>query len=117
MLTGATREGECKGMADRIISMREMLKSRLETLGSTRDWSHVTKQIGMFCFTVWPRAPGKVPCGLTRHVQGLSKEQVSKMITEHHVYMTGDGRISVAGLTEANIEHVARSMHAVTEAD
>ena len=56
-----------KGMADRILDMRGLLKSELEKqgkkrnckqcyvhfflLGSTRDWSHVTKQIGMFCYS------------------------------------------------------------------
>jgi len=38
-------------MADRIISMRTQLRRRLGELGSKRDWSHVTNQIGMFCFT------------------------------------------------------------------
>ena len=38
-------------MADRIITMREQLVENLADLGSTRDWSHVTNQIGMFCFS------------------------------------------------------------------
>ena len=37
---------ECKAMADRIIAMRQALKSGLEDAGSTKDWSHVTSQIG-----------------------------------------------------------------------
>jgi aspartate aminotransferase, mitochondrial len=43
--------GEVKGMADRIITMRALLKENLEQLGSKRDWSHITSQIGMFAFT------------------------------------------------------------------
>jgi aspartate aminotransferase, mitochondrial len=43
--------GEVKGMADRIIKMRALLKDNLEKLGSKRDWSHITSQIGMFAFT------------------------------------------------------------------
>ena len=50
----------------------------------------------MFCFT------------------GLQPEQVEKLISEHHVYLTKDGRISMAGVTPHNIEHLARSIHAVT---
>ena len=38
-------------MADRIIAMRTQLKECLKKEGSTRDWSHITDQIGMFCFT------------------------------------------------------------------
>lgn len=43
--------GEVKGMADRIITMRALLKENLEKLGSKRDWNHITSQIGMFAYT------------------------------------------------------------------
>lgn len=42
---------EVKGMADRIITMRALLKKHLEELGSKHDWSHITSQIGMFAYT------------------------------------------------------------------
>ena len=42
---------DVKGMADRIISMRTQLKDNLAKEGSIKDWSHITDQIGMFCFT------------------------------------------------------------------
>ena len=38
--------GEVKGMADRIITMRALLKKNLEDLGSKHDWSHITSQVG-----------------------------------------------------------------------
>lgn len=75
-------------MADRIISMRDALKGNLEKLGSSHDWSHITKQIGMFCYT------------------GLSPEQVDRLAKEHSVYGTRDGRISIAGVTTGNVEYV-----------
>ena len=37
--------GEVKGMADRIISMRALLKENLEKLGSKHEWSHITSQV------------------------------------------------------------------------
>lgn len=43
--------GEVKGMADRIIEMRSLLRKNLEELGSKHDWSHITSQIGMFAYT------------------------------------------------------------------
>ena len=43
--------GEVKDMADRIITMRALLKENLEKLGSKHDWSHITSQIGMFAYT------------------------------------------------------------------
>jgi aspartate aminotransferase len=39
--------GEVKGMADRIISMRALLRKHLEELGSKHDWSHVTSQVSL----------------------------------------------------------------------
>lgn len=56
--------GEGKGMADRIIKMRALLKENLEKLGSGRDWSHITNQIGMFAYT------------------GLKPEQMDKLAKE-----------------------------------
>lgn len=88
---------EVKLMADRIIAMRSALKAELERLGSARDWSHITDQIGMFCFT------------------GLKPEQVECLTKEHHVYLTKDGRISIAGITPANVAYLANAMHAVTK--
>lgn len=87
---------EVKGMADRIISVRNKLKHLLANEGSTRNWEHITDQIGMFCYT------------------GLNKDQVKKLIEEHSVYLTNDGRISMAGVTERNVGYLASAIHKVT---
>ena len=42
---------ELKGMADRIIGMRSRLRESLAREGSSKNWQHITDQIGMFCFT------------------------------------------------------------------
>ena len=88
---------ECRQMALRIADMRQVLKDALQKAGSTRDWSHITDQIGMFCFS------------------GLTPEQVERMVNEFHIYMTKDGRISMAGVNSKNVEYIAQSMHAVTK--
>ncbi|KAJ1869249.1 Aspartate aminotransferase, cytoplasmic [Coemansia sp. RSA 990] len=82
-------------MSSRIMEMRKLLRARLEELRTPGDWSHVTSQIGMFSFT------------------GLTTEQVQKLRAQYHLYMTDDGRISVAGLNTANIDHVAMAIDAV----
>ena len=87
---------EVKQMADRIIAMRSMLVGALHDAGSLHDWSHITKQIGMFSFT------------------GLTPKQVERLREEYHVYMTGDGRISMAGITSKNVKYLAESIHAVS---
>ncbi|XP_033105112.1 aspartate aminotransferase, mitochondrial-like [Anneissia japonica] len=88
---------DVKHMADRIINMREMLVANLKKEGSTLDWSHVTDQIGMFCFT------------------GLKPEQVERITKEFSVYLTKDGRISVAGISSSNNAYLAHAIHQVTK--
>jgi len=46
---------------------------------------------------------------------GLSPTQSDTMVKKHHIYMTSNGRISVAGLTKANVEYVAKCMKDVVD--
>ncbi|KAL8149230.1 hypothetical protein AgCh_006295 [Apium graveolens] len=85
---------ELKAMADRIICMRKELFDALQAKGTPGDWSHIVKQIGMFTFT------------------GLNSEQVTFMTNEYHIYMTTDGRISMAGLSSRTVPHLADAIHA-----
>jgi aspartate aminotransferase len=87
--------GEVKEMADRIITMRALLKDNLEKLGSAHDWSHITSQIGMFAYT------------------GLEAEQMDRLAREYSVYATRDGRISVAGITSDNVGRLAEAIFKV----
>ncbi|XP_039279683.1 aspartate aminotransferase, mitochondrial [Nilaparvata lugens] len=88
---------EVKGMADRIIGMRTALKDNLKKCGSQKDWSHITDQIGMFCFT------------------GLKPEQVERLTKDFSIYLTKDGRISMAGVTTGNVKYLAEAMYEVTK--
>jgi len=88
---------EVKLMADRIINMRVQLVANLKALGSTRDWSHITNQIGMFCYS------------------GLTPEQVDRLRDEFHIYMTSNGRISMAGVFSSKVAYLAQGIHAVTK--
>ena len=113
---------ETKLMADRIKSMSTLqsptlpntlgsrLKEGLQNAGSKRDWSHITSQIGgallvcvlltfpgMFCYS------------------GLTADQVQKLKEKHHLYLTKDGRISMAGVTIGNVEYIANAIVDVTQ--
>lgn len=88
---------EMKLMSGRIMEMRTGLKEGLIKEGSTRDWSHITDQIGMFCYS------------------GMSPEQVERLKNEFAIYMTKDGRISMVSLTPLNLGYVAKAMHEVTK--
>jgi len=46
---------------------------------------------------------------------GLSKEMVDQLRTEYAIYLTADGRISIAGLNTSNIDYIADAFHNVTK--
>lgn len=81
---------EMEHMAGRIKSVRQKLYDSLSAKDkSEKDWSFILKQIGMFSFT------------------GLNKAQSDNMTNKWHIYMTKDGRISLAGLSSAKCEYLA----------
>ncbi|KAI9760271.1 MAG: hypothetical protein M4579_001785 [Chaenotheca gracillima] len=85
-------EANLRTMSGRIIDMRKALRSKLEEMGTPGTWNHITDQIGMFSFT------------------GLSEKQVLKIREDAHVYMTKNGRISMAGLNTHNIDYFAKAV-------
>lgn len=89
---------EVKGMANRIIGLRNALRKNIENLGSNLSWEHITNQIGMFCYS------------------GLTPEQVDRLTNEFHIYMTRNGRISMSGVTTGNVAYLANAIHEVTKA-
>ncbi|GAB6025819.1 Aspartate aminotransferase, mitochondrial [Chamberlinius hualienensis] len=88
---------DVKVMADRIISMRTQLRDNLHKEGSKHSWQHITDQIGMFCYS------------------GMTQQQVERLTNEFSIYLTKDGRISVAGVSSKNVEYLAHAMHQVTK--
>ncbi|KAI1775740.1 pyridoxal phosphate-dependent transferase [Hypoxylon cercidicola] len=85
-------EENLRTMSGRIITMRKALRAKLEELGTPGTWNHITDQIGMFSFT------------------GLTEPQVLKIRSDFHIYMTKNGRISMAGLNTKNVEYVAKAI-------
>ncbi|CZT45490.1 probable aspartate aminotransferase, cytoplasmic [Rhynchosporium secalis] len=88
-------EENLRTMAGRIITMRKALRENLEEMKTPGTWNHITDQIGMFSFT------------------GLSEKQVMTLRDEAHVYMTKNGRISMAGLNTKNIDYFAKAVDKV----
>jgi len=83
-------------MAHRIIAMRDQLYAILTNeLKTPGKWNHIVDQIGMFSFT------------------GLTPEQSQQLIDKAHIYLTGNGRISMAGLNSHNIRYFAESLDKV----
>lgn len=92
----ASWHNDLKIMSSRMKEMRDALVFNLKKLGNEHDWSHVTSQIGMFAYT------------------GLNKDQVNELREKHGIYMTMDGRISIAGMNTKNVEYIAKAFHTVT---
>jgi len=90
-------QNEIEFMSGRIIEMRALLKQKLADSGSTLNWDHITNQIGMFSYT------------------GMTPEQSDVITDKHHVFLTRDGRISMAGVNSHNVERLANAMHSVTK--
>ncbi|KAJ3567392.1 hypothetical protein NP233_g6393 [Leucocoprinus birnbaumii] len=83
-------------MANRIITMRkELYRLLTEELKTPGNWDHIINQIGMFSFT------------------GISPEQSQALVEKAHVYLTGNGRISMAGLNSHNIRYFAEALDKV----
>ncbi|KAI8065814.1 pyridoxal phosphate-dependent transferase, partial [Gongronella butleri] len=81
-----------KYMSGRIIDMRQKLFDLLVELKTPGTWNHIVDQIGMFSFT------------------GLKAPQVKVMIEKYHIYLTDNGRVSMAGLSNSNVEYFARAI-------
>ncbi|WP_346352124.1 amino acid aminotransferase [Oceanimonas sp. AH20CE76] len=88
-------QAELKEMRDRIQEMRTLFVEKLAARGVNQDFSFIARQNGMFSFS------------------GLSKEQVARLKDEFGIYIVGSGRISVAGITKANIDALCDGIAAV----
>jgi aspartate aminotransferase len=88
---------EVDEMRQRMLSLRQSLVTRLRDLRPDVDYSFVARQRGMFSL---------LP---------LSVSQVAVLREQRHIYMPGDGRINVAGLSNRNVDYVAQSLAAVIE--
>ncbi|KAF7548812.1 hypothetical protein G7Z17_g6806 [Cylindrodendrum hubeiense] len=86
-------------MSGRIKAMRKALYDELVILRTRGTWEHIVEQTGMFSYT------------------GLREHQVAELQDVYHVYLLPSGRISLCGLTAANVKYVARAIHSVVAAE
>jgi aspartate aminotransferase len=85
-------KNELDTMRSRINTLRSETVAQLAKTCPQRDFGFIARQKGMFSFL------------------GVNVEQVTKLRTQHHVYMTDDSRINIAGLRTDNIPHFARAV-------
>lgn len=86
---------ELDDMRERIALMRQVLRQKLEDRQVGQDLAFLTDQKGMFSYT------------------GFTEEQVETLRADFGIYTAQDGRINVAGLSEANLDAVTEGFAAV----
>jgi aspartate/tyrosine/aromatic aminotransferase len=83
---------EVAEMVARMKSLRALLAGRLSALRPELDFGWLTRQRGMFSLL------------------GLDDARVTALREKHHIYMPPDGRINIAGLSDGNVDYVARAV-------
>ncbi len=83
---------ELTGMRERIQAMRALLARALRQRRGDGAFDYLERQRGMFSLLGRPAA------------------MVDRLREEHHVYMTSDGRMNLAGLTPASVDRLAEAI-------
>lgn len=86
---------ELDKVVGRLNTVRSKLYEKLDK--SNYNWDHLLKQRGMFVYT------------------GLSPEQVIKLRNDYSVYATEDGRFSISGINDNNVDYLANAINEVVK--
>ncbi len=87
-------ENELAAMRERLRHMRALLNDALIDRAPERDFSHLIRATGMFCFL------------------GITAQQIARLKKDFGVYMVDSSRINVAGITPGNVSYLADSIAA-----
>jgi len=90
-------QDETVAMVARMKALRALLAGRLAGRRPDRDFSWLTGQRGMFSLL------------------GLAPAGIRALCVEEHVYVPPDGRINIAGVSDANVDRVADALVRVLE--
>jgi aspartate aminotransferase len=83
---------ELAAMRARITGMRALLAEHLAAATGTADFDFIRSQRGMFSLL------------------GVSPALVGRLREQHHIYMTADSRMNLAGIMPHNVAYVAESV-------
>jgi aspartate aminotransferase len=89
---------ELASMRKRIQGLRRDVVQHLRQTCPQRDFGFIESQHGMFSYL------------------GINVEQVRELQSRHHVYMTDDSRMNIAGLRRENLEYFAQAVAKVLTA-
>jgi aspartate aminotransferase len=83
---------ELAAMRIRLQALREAAVQALRESCPQRDFSFIARQRGMFSYL------------------GITPQQVQELRDQHHIYLTSDSRINVAGLVGSKLQYFAQSL-------
>jgi aspartate aminotransferase len=83
---------EASAMRMRIQGLRREVVQQLRKFCPEKDFSFIEAQRGMFSYL------------------GITVDQVHELQSRHHIYMTDDSRINVAGLRRENLEYFSQAV-------
>ena len=86
---------ELAAMRQRMKEMRKLIIAGLGKSAPDRDFSHIDRANGMFCYL------------------GVSPQQVAKLKQDYGIYLVDSGRINVCGITGNNVSYLSESIAAV----
>ncbi len=86
---------ELNDMRERMKEMRTIIVAGLGKKVPERDFSHIERANGMFCYL------------------GVSSDQVAQLKQEYGIYLVDSGRINVCGITSDNVDYLCASIAAV----
>ncbi|HXI47284.1 MAG TPA: amino acid aminotransferase [Steroidobacteraceae bacterium] len=85
---------ELDAMRTRIQDMRSLLAQRLQEVTGDNSFDFIRTQHGMFSLL------------------GVSRDAVERLREKHHIYMTADSRMNLAGIMPDNVAYVAEAFAA-----
>ncbi|MDH5621250.1 MAG: aminotransferase class I/II-fold pyridoxal phosphate-dependent enzyme, partial [Gammaproteobacteria bacterium] len=88
---------ELQEMRERLQEMRTLLNDALLEKVPDRDFSHLVRATGMFCFL------------------GITAAEVARLKKDFGIYMVDSGRINIAGITPDNVNYLAESIAATLQ--
>jgi aspartate aminotransferase len=90
-------QSEVTGVRERLNGLRSLFVEKLAERGTSRDFSFIANERGMFSFL------------------GISREQIVRLREQFHVYMLESSRINIAGINSSNVDYVVDSIAQVLD--
>ncbi len=91
-------EDEVDAMRSRVKKMRHLFVEQMNEKAPNSGFGYIADQKGMFSYLT------------------LTADQIQTLINDHHIFFMANGRVNMAGLTEANMDYVTDAIASLFKA-